>query len=349
MHDRTWGAFDSATRHLCVSELGNTVAVMSSHPTPHDAVFRRVFGDPANTASALRAVLPAGLGDHLDLDQMVRVPGSFVDSTLRWRHSDLLFTAAYNGREALVYVLIEHQSRTDSLMPFRMLRYVVRIWDSFLAEHPDATRLPMVIPLVVHHNRRPWTGPTDVLDLIDIDDTAADDVREYVPRFRFLLDDLARLDDEALHARTVVPQVRMTMLLLKIAAGNSHLANDLLPWSDDLRAILRQSGGIDDFVALLTYIENVGETPTNELHDLFAQLGPEAEEAYVTTAEMLRAEGEARGLTRGRTEAIVQLLTLKFGPLSQATLDLVNQASAEQLEVWTARVLDAGTLDEVLR
>ncbi|RAW09228.1 transposase, partial [Phytoactinopolyspora halophila] len=104
----------------------------------------------------------------------------------------------------------------------------------------------------------------------------------------------------------------------------------------------------NDFITLLTYIETVGEAPTDELHDLFAQLGPEAEEAYMTTADMLRAEGEARGEARGRTEALVQLLTLKFGPLPQSTLDTVHTATIDQLETWTTRVLTAHTLDEVL-
>jgi hypothetical protein len=35
------------------------------------------------------------------------------------------------------------------------------------------------------------------------------------------------------------------------------------------------------------------------LRDLAASLGPDAEEAYMTTADMLRAEGEARGEVRG--------------------------------------------------
>jgi predicted transposase/invertase (TIGR01784 family) len=95
---------------------------MSSKSGPHDAVFRRVLGKPANAASQLRAVLPDTLVDRLDLDQLTRVPGSYVDATLRWRHSDLLFTVQLHDREAFVYVLVEHQSGTDQLMPFRMLR-----------------------------------------------------------------------------------------------------------------------------------------------------------------------------------------------------------------------------------
>jgi hypothetical protein len=50
-------------------------------PTPHDAVFRRIFGVPANAASQLRAVLPPGLAARLDLTRLAPVPGSFVDGS----------------------------------------------------------------------------------------------------------------------------------------------------------------------------------------------------------------------------------------------------------------------------
>jgi hypothetical protein len=93
----------------------------------------------------------------------------------------------------------------------------------------------------------------------------------------------------------------------------------------------------------------VGEAPADELYKLAATLGSEAEEAYVTTAEMLRAEGEARGEVRGRAEALMQLLTLKFGPLPEAARGAVHAASIEELETWTARVLTADTVDHVLR
>jgi len=52
---------------------------MSGQPSPHDAVFRRVLGEPANAGSQLRPVLPAALVMRLDLDRLARVPGSFVD------------------------------------------------------------------------------------------------------------------------------------------------------------------------------------------------------------------------------------------------------------------------------
>jgi hypothetical protein len=52
-------------------------------PTPHDSVFRQIFGVPENAASQMRAVLPPGLAGRLDLDQLTRVPASFVDEALK--------------------------------------------------------------------------------------------------------------------------------------------------------------------------------------------------------------------------------------------------------------------------
>jgi predicted transposase/invertase (TIGR01784 family) len=180
-------------------------------PTPHDAVFRQIFGVPANAASQLRAVLPLALAARLDLGRLARVPASFVDEALKWRHSDLLFTTPLDGRDAFVYVLVEHQSRDDPLMAFRMLRYVTRIWDHYLRDHPGARQLPAVIPLVVHHGRSQWATPVQLLELIDLDSAARQTMQAYLPRFEFLLDDLAGVDGRQLRDRGLTPAALITL------------------------------------------------------------------------------------------------------------------------------------------
>jgi hypothetical protein len=74
-----------------------------------------------------------------------------------------------------------------------------------------------------------------------------------------------------------------------------------------------------------------------------ARLGPEVQEVYMTIAEELRAEGEARG----RADTLAQLLTLKFGALPTNARTMLRTASTEQLTRWTERVLTATTLDEI--
>jgi hypothetical protein len=72
----------------------------------------------------------------------------------------------------------------------------------------------------------------------------------------------------------------------------------------------------------------------------------------MTTAEAPRtqgrAEGRAEGRIDGRIDGLVQVLTLKFGPLPQSSLDTIHAASIDQLITWNARVLTASTLEETL-
>ena len=63
----------------------------------------------------------------------------------------------------------------------------------------------------------------------------------------------------------------------------------------------------------------------------------------MTTADMLRAEGEARGLAKG----LAHMLTVKFGPLPENVASKIRDASASQVEAWTERAVTADTLDQV--
>jgi len=312
-------------------------------PTPHDSVFRRFFGVPENAASELRAVLPPDLAARLDLGALDPVPGSFIDGELTSRHSDLLFKTNLDGSDAYVYLLIEHQSSNDPLMAFRMLRYMTRIWEQYLRQTPKARQLPAVIPLVVYYARKRWTAPTQMLDLINLDPAEKKAAERYLPRFEFLLDDLTRVSDSQLLDRQLPAPALMTLVIIKIAPGNRNVAAELRKWKPQLRAVLDGPDGYQEFIALIIYTERVSEAPASELHELAASLGQDAEEAYMTTADMLRAEGRAQG----RAETLVDMLTVKFGSLSDSVTQLVNVASSEQLRAWTLRTLTAETLDQV--
>jgi len=271
------------------------------------------------------------------------VPGSFVDEALKWRHSDVLFTAPLDGRDAFVYVLVEHQSSDDPLMAFRVLRYITRIWDQYERDHPNARRLPAVIPLVVYQGDDNWTSPVQLLDVIDLNPAAKQEMRAWLPRFGFLLDDLTRAGEDQLLARKLTPAALVTLRLLQTAPGNPQITVELRRWTGQLRAVLDQPGGTEEFAAMLTYIVVVSDAPAGELRDLAASLGPDAKEAYVTTAEMLRAEGATGALV----EALIEGLTAKFGPLPDNVPKIVHAASAHQIKAWLARAMTAKTLDEV--
>lgn len=62
-------------------------------------------------------------------------------------------------------------------------------------------------------------------------------------------------------------------------------------------------------------------TGHSDLIPVIGALGPQAKEVIVTTAERLRAEGRTEGPTEGRAETVLELLTLKFGPLPDEVIE----------------------------
>ena len=107
---------------------------------PHDKLFRTVFADPAEAAALLRAHLPEKLARDPRWSTLTLQDRSFVDPDLRDTESDLLFSMRRKAGAppAWLYVLVEHQSRPDRWIRFRLLKYCCRIWDRSRAGTVDA-------------------------------------------------------------------------------------------------------------------------------------------------------------------------------------------------------------------
>jgi hypothetical protein len=331
---------------------------MSHIPTPHNALFIRVFGNPDNAASELRLVLPAPVSVLIDWSSLELCPGSFVDPQLTQRHTDLLFSARLIGSAARIYFLFEHQSTPDRLMLFRLLRYSVWIWEAFLRDNPTTKRLPAILPVVLHHSEQAggaWTGPTSLAELIDLEPLALAACAGLVPQLRFVIDDISSAEDADLRRRT--PVAAVALFLLRAARTSENLLADLERWAPVLAQIAEAPNGVAALAALLEYALRVGEIPRPDLEEFVRQLGPATTEAYVTTAEMIALEGQARGKAEGRAEGkaegkaelVLRLLTLRFGPLPEAATARVSAATSEELDLLAERVLTGTTVEEVLR
>jgi hypothetical protein len=216
--------------------------------------------------------------------------------------------------------------------------------------------LPAIIPVVVHHSSDGWTAATDLCSLIDVDDETLALVKVYVPQFRFVLDDLSGADDDALRARSLTAVALGGLMLLSRGRDSPSLLEDLRRWLDVLGQVASARNGVEVLSAFLEYTFRVGEVLPEELRELAVQLGPIAEEAYMTAAQKLtaesyaqgRAEGEAKGKAEGKAELLIRLLGLRFGPLSEAAREQILQATPERLDVWAERVITGASLDEVL-
>ena len=124
------------------------------------------------------------------------------------------------------------------------------------------------------------------------------------------------------------------------------------PWAQTLVAVLRAPHGREALQLVARYTAEVSDAEPELVFRFFIELGPEAEEIFMTTADRLREQGRHLGVTEGITQGIAATLTrqlnLKFGPLPAAVLARIQAAAPEELERWTDRVLTAASLNEVL-
>ncbi|MCB9742450.1 MAG: Rpn family recombination-promoting nuclease/putative transposase [Alphaproteobacteria bacterium] len=335
-------------------------------PSPHDRLVKAVYGEHRHAVAALQDALPPELLRWLDLGRLERVDRSFVDEALSERHADLLFSiglrdAPPDQGEALVYLLFEHQSTPEPLMAFRVLGYMLRVWERWLSEHPHATRLPFVYPLVLYHGAARWTAPLDLAELIALPEPALKELAGALPRLQHDLLDLSAIPDEELRGTAMLV---LTQRLLKHYACGELVAR-LSSWRDVYRRAAAEDG-LRAVELVVRYILEVDARADNEVGLLRLSgevLGPQAEEKVMTTADRLRAEGRLEGRREGRQEGrqegleeglqeglqegLIKGLRYRFGAPTASLLARIQAADVATLRAWMERLFTADSVDDV--
>jgi len=332
-----------------VRERGLASAIVTV--TPHDALFKSVFSDPARAAELLRHVLGPEVARHIDFASLRPEDRSFIDDDLRATHVDLLFTALYAGVPIKIYLLLEHQSSADPWMPLRLLIYMVRIWEEIRRDDPRPRRLPLILPVVVHHSDEGWTGDTRFESLFDLP-AEAEALLPFVPRFRFALDDLGAAGAAALHLRAVTAYTRLVLSALLAGRGERHIGPLLHSWSDLLQEMLGERLPEGALVRIFRYLfETRGATEFEAFRTALREIRTIDEVTMETIAQMLERRGREAGRQEGRQEGLRELLLRgigrRFGGPSASVVERVERAEPALLEQWFDRVFDARSVDEL--
>ena len=322
--------------------------------TPHDALFRVTFERPEHASSVLRALLPAELSKHVDWSSLELAPGSFRDEELRKSETDVLFRARLRGgHKALFYLLIEHQSRVDAMMAWRLVRYAVRVLERWKRENPGARPMPALFPFVVAHAEHKWTAATSLLELYDLDAATRDALSPWLLNQRYVLYDLSEEPSQVLRDGLDASSLARLALLVMQRRSAADLLAELRSWGSVLREVRATPTGADDIVMLMVYIHLTADVELSVLGKVLRdEVGAEEDETMSAAEKLLAEIGPAKWLQKGRdegrAETLLRLLTQRFGPLSAAAEQRLRAASAAELDTFLERVLSAPTLEDVL-
>jgi hypothetical protein len=97
------------------------------------------------------------------------------------------------------------------------------------------------------------------------------------------------------------------------------------------------------------YIAQVSTLEVDEYAE-YAQntFGQEVNEVVMATAEKIRAASRQEGRKERAFELVLKMLTVKFGPLSDAVIARLESATDEQLDRIAERLITASAVEEVL-
>ena len=255
---------------------------------PHDRLFKRVFGAPAEAASFLQARLPARLSHSLRWPTLKRLPASFVAPDLRGTASDLLFEIGYAAPGAAqaplwLYLLFEHQSTPDYWLRLRLLAYCCRIWEHDRQVHKDAGYLRPILPLVFYQGPTGWQHSPQFADLFP----AATRDWPWLPRFEHVLFDQTQMSPAQAAGSVRARLLQLTMMHAFNRAMREARAR-MRPLLDDL--VREGSGGEDDMKMFMHYIAETGPEDTPEaMGDILSHTAAGGE--LMTSGERLRQEG----------------------------------------------------------
>ena len=177
---------------------------------------------------------------------------------------------------------------------------MLRIWEDFLSSKPGAALLPAIIPIVCHHSRQGWTAPVAFRELIDLPRAGFEELERHLPSFELVLDDVSKASDDALRQRVLTAAGRAALVSLTKVRDAEDVLAVLQRFRDVFAALVSAESGVNALAQVIRYILQATETAPEQLRPFFNQLGKGAEEAFMTGAQILIAQGRAEGRPRER-------------------------------------------------
>jgi hypothetical protein len=305
-----------------------------------DRLMRGLLGRVDNLADFLRSARPA-LAANFAFERGRPDPREFILEDWRRREADLLFEIPYRWgekqTEVLVWVLLEHQSDTDTVVPLRFLLQTVLLWArqwQAWTEHESprpSLRLQPVVPIVLYTATRPWGSNRTLRDLV----AAPPELLELLPDWGPIFWNLSEHSTEellgagpflqllaVLRARELEMEAFRAVYRQASANLAPLAAANLVRWQELLHGLLSyglwQRPGTEH-PALVTAVRETNPARETEVTTMSQ-----------TMADYLLEQGEARGELRSLRRMLRWILEQDSGPLSEAALQRIEACNDVQ-------------------
>ena len=283
----------------------------------------------------LLEIIGSDLVDSLDFRKVQRVNTTFIADNLREQESDLVFLLPFreaDETEVMIYILLEHQSTVDPAMGFRLLFYMVQIWDQqrqkWIAENvpKGQWRFRPIIPVVFYTGEQVWQTLPSLETLMDVPGPLV----RFVPQFETLFLGV-KSESDAILLKTERPFGWLMTLLKREAADAGEFSAALDRLSGHLETLSVAEGAswkqaLYYLYLLVFYQRSVEEREILEQfiseHQQTLSLSTEEASLMQSMAEHYLEQGIEQGIEQGARQTSIEstlaILNERF-PNAEAT------------------------------
>jgi hypothetical protein len=301
---------------------------------PHDRVVKTFLSELDLASSLFKNYLADEWVELVDFDSLKGESTETVDRDLSELRADLRYSTKLKGanEKLSVFLFLEHQSRQDRFMAFRLLEYICAAYRQHLTtkgERKDTT-FPLPLAIVLHHSKTPWEKVLTMRELLG----TQHDMWMDTLKFPICLIDLAKIPREELRGHPAV----CALLDSLQSASEGCLQERFEPILIRLQDIHEESRLKVWSMALATYygaVQGYTKESMDVLNHAFATLhgSREAEKMTATIAQHWREEGIAIGEAKGQVKSVVKFLSSRFGEVpASIQKKLMNLNDARRIE-----------------
>ncbi len=307
---------------------------MSLH-NPHDQFFKEAFSRKEPAIECFSHYLPPAIVESIDWDTLNQESNSFVEKALRETSSDILYSVRLKSitttpQHFYLYCLFEHQSSKDDRMPYRLLTYMVRIWEQLLKTNKELKKMPPILPIVLHQNKNKWKVSTQFSDLLAIPEDLKSHLSPFLPDFKHVLIDLPTERIEQLKDKL---WLRVIFELFQAIAKNEidTVLEKVIPLIDILH---KNSDDLAFVHSCLSYLYNADTTSDKQTFKqiIYTLQHTTTKENIMTLAQQFREEGREEGLEKGlekgtlttKQRDIIEALEVRFNSVPQGLQEAVS-------------------------
>lgn len=258
---------------------------------PHDAAFKGFMTKQSNARDFFELHLPEQIKRLCDFDTLTLINSAFIDSKLRTRFSDVLYSVQTKMGDSYIYLLVEHQSTPDKLMGWRLMHYAFMAMNQHLQQGHKT--LPLVVPILFYHGE---TSPYPYEEVWTQCLPHAE-VAHALYSSPFPLVDITVVEDTEIVSHRKIA-------VMELAMKHKKLRNDHQKVTEHFVQILNSHyNDKNDVITILNYLFIIMDSPyyTSIVETLIDQ-AENHRGAIMNIAQRLKNEGKIEGRVEGKEE-----------------------------------------------